>query len=789
MPPGLAIDIEESSPVFNGRGSQSFPATVPATRRNFRLLGAPWRMDCAVSPNDPEKTVEVACGAYVRSGKLNVTEASREEGVTFNVGFDNSTVYADWQKKKLSELSGLPEWTPPDNVQGYPIDLTLTRLYSLYVAAMPQEDDMAVFPLAVNNESIDKKVYWEVLNAPDDGHYTLEQPTRVKRVIDGTVTEVYVPGGYGVTPFLRVWRVLELVFADMGLEIPDGGNPFKRDADLAKLVVLNNAADAVCLGKIKYCDLMPDCTVEEFMNALWVRFGLVYNIDMATNSVRLELIKDIIAQRGFLDLTQYTTSHEKIVYETPQYIKLSAQTSIEGAKPLTERFEDFARGLDVGKVRYGSNPSDWVNRGTPQNPVWDGEEGYYPLDPDPDNPDPDEPDPDYPDPDDRDDDYDYQSMSTRASGSAEATVNEDTFLAYQFVTGTWYKLDGHNSAVVASSSGFFNWDPQSEGLEELDLSSDDECVPVGRVSTVGLGTGNSFNDYCPQYLFGSRHYHSYIKGSKETDKEGGSTPLAFMFAYTSGGKTVGRICPETDSGLPIKCDDRTTPKLSLMFQFKDGLFATFWAGYDEILRHGNRTVEANVRILAGDLHLMDLLSVLKLRNVRCLIDTATYRLPSGCEMDVDLKLRTLQTQGRYDIATEQNVPDFGAGRRHLEWQLVSETYGEGLDTLQSRGAAIDKYAKESGYQSHGENGDYYRLGVAVMKDMRRYGASWPDSRPTSYNLRMSPVYQAVLVYDIYEVHKLNTGPEYEDWELGNKLGRVEVIVDYSMELVAKFVAD
>lgn len=805
LPSGFSIEIEDSNPIFNDRGSQSIPATVPATRRNIRLLDAPHRLDAGIDPNLPERTAEVMEGAYIRRGTMNITEAGKAEGITFNVGFDNSTAYAKWSKKKLSELSDLPTYKPDLSQQGSPIDLVLDELYRIYRAPDPQKDDFAVFPLAINNESTGtdnaKKIYWEVLNLVGD--HGLAQPNKVKRLLDGTVTEVSVPEGYMVSPFLRVWRVLELIFADMELNVVS--NPFAQNLELSRLVALNNAADSVCRAEIKYSDLMPDSTVEDFLNALWVRFGLVYNIDNNTRTVRLELLKDIIARHGNRTLDQYAAGTPKITYEERQYIKLSANTSIEGAAPSHERFEDFAKGLDVSKVHLGTHVSQWQNTGTQDDPRWDGDwnDGYYDdYDPwnDPDWEDPEPPEPDYPDPDDdrddgRDDYYSMRSAAPAKSGT-EVTTSNNTFLAREFVTGQWYRLDATNGKVRLSSSSFFNWDPQPEGLTALELSSDDEFVPIDRVSTVSLGVGHSYNDKCPLYLFGARHYHSYIKGSDETEASGDQTPLAFMFAYTKGNKTIGRITPEGEDGQVITLDDGTKPTISLLFQFKDGLFAKFWADYDEILRHGNRSVEVKSRINKLDLPLLNLLDLYTFKGIRVLIDTMTYSLPSGREVTADLKLRAMQTQGTYDIKKEQNVPDFAAAARHLEWFLYSETYGEGLNTAGVRAEAARKYKDVTGYQEHGTTGDYWYIAAssAMFKSMTRLSPTWETDttkpQPTSPGAKNIRKYNALLTYDIFEIHDLAQGPDEEDWEFDETpIGQITVTVSYQVVLYSKWVND
>ena len=101
----LTLQIEEKSPVMNERGSQSLPATVPATARNLLITGFPHRLDGVESPMGDDKSCVVSDGVYHRRGILNLVSASRREGITFNVGFDNSEAYEAWKKRRLNELA------------------------------------------------------------------------------------------------------------------------------------------------------------------------------------------------------------------------------------------------------------------------------------------------------------------------------------------------------------------------------------------------------------------------------------------------------------------------------------------------------------------------------------------------------------------------------------------------------------------------------------------------------------------------------------------------------------
>lgn len=808
LPAGFSMEIEESSPIFNERGSQSVPATVPATRRNRRLLDFPDRLDTDRDPNLPERVAVISDGPYYRRGLVNVTSAGRDEGITFNVGFDNSTAYAKWQAKKLAQLSNLPVWLPNQDLQDYPIDQVMSYCYGLYTRP-DGRDPLAVFPVAISKETQNgnntETNYWEILNVPQKGGF--RQPTTVKRILNGEVTDVTVPEGYMISPFIRVWKLVDLVFTDMGLTI-DGVNPFTQ-GDLSLLVVLNNAADAICTEKINYADLMPDSTVEEFLKALWVRFGLVYNINYDTMTVKLRFLRDIIRQAGNFDIDRLTSARPLTNYEARQYVKLSAKTSLEGAAPACERFEDFIKNLDPSKVKLGTDVSLWTNTGTQDDPVWDGDvrdDWYDQDDPWRDDPDPEPPDPDYPEPDDdRDDgrdDYDMYAARSRAAAPAAqagsaAVSTEASFLAREFVSGNWYRLDSSNNKVRAASTSFFQWDPQPQGHSALDLSSDDEFVPVDRVTNVGTGTGNEINDVMPMYLAGARHYHSYIKGGEEEDS-GETTPLAFMFAYGVNGVTIGRFTPEGNDGQPITLDEGWKPSTSLLFQFKDGLFARYWADYDEILRHGARTVEVKARFNKTEVFALDLLWAVRLNNIRCLIDTATYSLPAGRDVAVDLKLRPISTQGTYDIKAEQNVPDFSAASRHLEWALYSETYDQiDPELTATKQEAAQNYIDGHDYEPHGTEGDYWFVGARglVFKSKTRDAKTWqndPLALPTPGNTSQTVqrTYQAVLEYDVYEIHDMSVQDGPEDMELDEvALGTAKVWVDYNVVLRPRWVYD
>lgn len=611
LPAGFSLSIEDTSPIYNDRGSQSISANVPATPKNKRLLGFPNRLDPKYGPSDRCPSCMVQSGAYIRSGKLNITGAN-SQSIELNIGFDNSLAYEEWKSKKLTDLGNLPvrEYTSV-----YELWSELLRIYrgpGTYMEGETpdsQKYDLAIFPICLSQEKYRPQtadgeeekelIHSEILNAslsysgdkaPFGGNVTVE------RVVDNQLATVNVPDGYGLSPFVRTWRVLELIFADLGLQMDF--NPLKEDRDLSRLVVLNNTADAVCTMKISYAELMPDCTVEEFLTSLWVRFGLTFTTDFDRKTVAVKLIRDIVSVSPETDLEQYLTEEPEIEFEQRKYLSLTAGTSIEGAAPYTERLEDFLQGFKLQDIA--------------QDKDWRGVSAYFAG---------------------RDDTMD---------------------LIWHEYCGIWYRDKRMESwAETATSSSFFNWDPQPKGLAEEAMSSPDEQVPIDRSGM-------------PQFLTGARHLHSYIEG--ESPDRGEDCPLSFMFAFTDhvsqGQNTIGRLGPDSRmDGLTqgVQFRDGSTHKTSLFFQLANGLFALFWKDYDLILRHTGQTVRARVRMKCTDLMEIDMLTPVKIRGLHALPDTIEYTLSDGVYATAEMTLRPVMMQGDCDERSEQGIPAFPPG--------------------------------------------------------------------------------------------------------------------------------
>lgn len=769
LPENFSIPVEDTNPVYNERGSQSLPVTVPATPRNNELTGFPTRPSSEmVADKEP---VSVVDGTYIRSGLLNMVSAGKKEGITFNIGFDNSTAYETWSKRKLSELEGLPSIVPDGDNPGEDIyDIIL----GLYLNARPDLTDLAVFPVVVDNKSREVETtapasiketeyYYEILNKLPNEKYRSSR--KIKRLVNGEVTEITVPKYYGLTAFPWLWKVVEMVFADMDYRL--ASNPFREDRELSRIVVLNNVADACCRNRLDYVDLMPDVTVEEFLQSLWVRFGFTFVLDYDRKTVRPALVRDILKAPSALDVTGMATEFPLVNFETPRYVKLSAATSLEGAAPATERFEDFIKGYSLDNIIFGRAVSDWGWRDEADDFEYDWPEYNDDVDWDPDEG---REEWDWDDfHDDYWDDYDdwggddrdwSRESSARAMAAPLQSVSPAAEtagrLAFEVRTSLWFKLDKENHLVDTASTSFFNWDPQSEGLDVLELSSVDEFVPLEWVSDKIEG---DFHETVPMFLTGAKFRHTYIsQGEDDEDSDkNGETPLAFLFAFNNCSEieqgTVGRFSPETAEGKNVEIWDGQgwhTHTLSLLFQFRNGLFARFWKDFDELLRHGARTVEVSAALPKTTLRAMDILSPLGYDNSRYLVDTMSYSLPARAEVEVDLTLRPLFPAGRYDIATDQGIPAFEPGTRRSRWCYESTNIREVCLFDSNRALAIARAKEEHPEITYGHSA--YRFAAKFISAVEK-GLRW-SSDPS--NLVDAPVggrktcaYKATATYEIY----------------------------------------
>ena len=184
----------------------------------------------------------------------------------------------------------------------------------------------------------------------------------------------------------------------------------------------------------------------------------------------------------------------------------------------------------------------------------------------------------------------------------------------------------------------------------------------------------------PQYLADYVHRYTYLKTSSNNDDEDSEkveTPLSFVFAFTSSQNSkypFGSVLPYTSEGEEVVLKDGSKHTISLLFQYKNGLFINFWKKYDAIIRHSFNQVEANTLLPVHQLMSMDILTPVALRGQYLLFDGFSYSLPANKNVPVDLTLRTLRLIAPLNLDEEHYIKDFGSTL--YVWKLVRNTQAE-----------------------------------------------------------------------------------------------------------------
>lgn len=333
--PGFRLEIKDTSPFFNNLGSKSVTTTLPRTPHNMRLLGFSNRIDLTNKPRTKMEVI-VSVGSYVRDGMLYQSTAYNTEH-TFGIiiAFNEGIMYEAMSDILLTQLSNLPILTKT-------VPEMIDYMDDLFTIEDP-DAELSVFELNYKKNTYTKdeveSLFGEHVNGPliTDGIFKLNRREKTFVIENNKLVEIDVPEGYGITPFVRVWRLLELIFKHFGYTVIE--NPFKDHFQLKRLCVLNNTVDAIVTGILDYRQLLPPVTISAFLQSLYTRFGMKVFFNSNTNEVSLVLIRDILQNKEYQEINISSLIDKD--FAKPKQIKLSAGKSLDMSSTETETFEEF----------------------------------------------------------------------------------------------------------------------------------------------------------------------------------------------------------------------------------------------------------------------------------------------------------------------------------------------------------------------------------------------------------------------------------------------------------------
>ena len=328
LPADFSFSIEQNSPAFSNEGTQSIPVTLPSSQINMSALEFPDRPG-RVNKYVRKIPAKLEMGIFHKSGQLVIESAKSKEGITCAMMINESDFYAQIKDLKLEEVFGKIVRNDISGVENW-----YNRIYACMSGNA--NDDFTAFPVAVNI----KDERYQLLNSPETSSESSPWALkwRARRITyDGQA--VNVPDGYGITPFLWLWRMIELLFADFGYNVRS--NPFKTNSFLKKIVLINNTADSISKGSLNYADLVPSCTISEFVKWLGEKFCTHLYIYPESKIVDLMPFSDVALSSTQKDITSIIDGAEKYIFSEPIEVDLTSDTSLEGAAPAADTMLDL----------------------------------------------------------------------------------------------------------------------------------------------------------------------------------------------------------------------------------------------------------------------------------------------------------------------------------------------------------------------------------------------------------------------------------------------------------------
>lgn len=362
LPNDVKISIELTNPFVSDQGSTSLPLVLPYTDNNLKLMDFPQRYDRADSLNI-KKDVIIQAGVYQCRATMCITSLTKKQGINVTFLIDEASFYNTMKGVSMQQaFAGIVRTDYVDTLNS-PKQLKWVNHFNKVMCG-DEEDDFHVFPVCTGTSEVtffgNKITAYSFLNCQSfTGLYSI--------VADGngvdyrrlnTLDTPALPLGYSVSPFLKLTYVLNRIFTYAGYTL--SSSIFSTDSDLSKLVVLNNTADVLINGIIKYDQLVPTCSVIEFLNSICAQFGCFLNINNNNMVVEILFLNDLISLVDS-DLTQKVNQEPTLNFEPLKTIKLSGQNSLDKIKSdfktIQELFDSYPSITSVPYLYSNSNVS------------------------------------------------------------------------------------------------------------------------------------------------------------------------------------------------------------------------------------------------------------------------------------------------------------------------------------------------------------------------------------------------------------------------------------------------
>lgn len=358
----FGLTIERNNPFLSNEGDASIPASLPSSSKNLAVINHLERIDrFNTYLNKTDAILQV--GPVQKRGSLVIDTVHRREGIAASFAIDSSDLYVKSKQKKLKEI--FADW---NGGVGYKetfdsVDEACKIMQTIY-ADGNENGDYLIFPVAIapyeTGDGDDKVTEYQFNNEDSNGSLVYDE-----RVVREGDINMLVPQGYGVAPFLKLNRMLQRLFECLGYTVTY--NCFDEEF-YNNLVIVHNCSDCLVRPELHYADLVPSCTLSEFLEWLLAKFHVQPIVNSETRHVRIvkmDAVLNYITGNYDMDISGLVEGDWTVQLNPSKRIVLTPTCEIEGTEPAAETFDkliakyDFF--VDCNESQYasltGANPA------------------------------------------------------------------------------------------------------------------------------------------------------------------------------------------------------------------------------------------------------------------------------------------------------------------------------------------------------------------------------------------------------------------------------------------------
>ncbi|MDL2262460.1 hypothetical protein LJC11_03040 [Bacteroidales bacterium OttesenSCG-928-I21] len=336
------ISIRRTNPFLSDEGSASLSVELPRSPKNDKLLNWPGRIDRAKYLNTRVKVI-VICNSFQETGILQITGFG--DMIQAVILIAESEIYSVMKNTQMTDVFTKVR----DDFSGTVVEKRqawIRYLESILTGTDAADDDLYIFRVGIKAGVI-REMYSngrEIIVSlneyePYSGvHAFFSKRGEFNVEMDGE--KITYPSGSLITPFLKVKYVLKTIFSYLGYSFDTDQLPPSFD----RIVLLNNTGDAIMEGVLKYWQLVPTCTVFEYISSFMKRFGCVFSFSGTQRKVTVTFLKDFDTLiRNAIDLSAYKSNPFSIEFEEKKSIALSCGHTYEYYNSSFSNFEDFKK--------------------------------------------------------------------------------------------------------------------------------------------------------------------------------------------------------------------------------------------------------------------------------------------------------------------------------------------------------------------------------------------------------------------------------------------------------------